>query len=59
VTERHRFSKEIAEELIVEKGAFAHFYCVEKLNSGTQNPELWRDVLAWLDELNKGESKSC
>lgn len=55
---RRRFSKEIAEELLAEKGDFAHFYALEKLESGglTTHTELWRDVLIWLDEL-KGEEK--
>lgn len=52
---RHRFSKEIAEELMQEKGEFAHFYALEKMESRNNVP-LWRDVLAWLDEM-KGESK--
>lgn len=52
---RHRFSKEIAEELLAEKGDFAHFYALEKLDT-RNNEALWRDVLTWLDEL-KGESK--
>jgi hypothetical protein len=53
---RHRMAKEIAEELIAEKGAGAYFYCVEKLANDTQQPRLWRDVLSYLDEL-KGEEK--
>jgi hypothetical protein len=48
---RHRMSKEIAEELLAEKGAGAHFYCVEKLALEPNSPRMWRDVLAWLDEL--------
>ena len=56
---RHRMSKEIAEELLKEKGEFAHFYCTEKLANNTSAPRLWRGVLAYLDEINqtKGESK--
>jgi hypothetical protein len=53
---RHRMSKEIAEELLAEKGEFAHFYCAEKLANNTNAPRLWRDVLSYLDEL-KGEEK--
>lgn len=53
---RHRMSKEIAEELLAEKGADAYFYCVEKLANNTSAPRLWRDVLTYLDEM-KGESK--
>jgi hypothetical protein len=48
---RHRMAKEIAEELIVEHGATAHFYCVEKLANSTAAPKLWRDVLTYLDEI--------
>jgi len=64
---RHRLSKEVAEELRELNGGKAFLYCVEKLSNGTQNPQLWRDVLTWLEELNnepasagsltKGESK--
>ena len=53
---RHRMSKEIAEELLAEKGAGAYLYCVEKLANNTNAPRLWRDVLSYLDEL-KGEEK--
>lgn len=52
---RHRMAKEIAEELLKEKGEFAHFYCAEKLANNTTAPKLWRDVLTYLDEM-KGES---
>lgn len=48
---RHRMSKEIAEELLAEKGAGAYFYCVEKLANNTTAPRLWRDVLSYLDEI--------
>jgi len=50
-TSRHRMSKELAEELLAEKGDGAYFYCVEKLASNTQNPLMWRDVLTYLDEM--------
>ena len=54
---RRRFSKEIAEELLAEKGDFAHFYALEKLEGERAvNVGLWKDVLTWLDEL-KGEEK--
>ena len=49
---KHRISKEIAQELKQELGKGAYFYCVEKLSNNTQNPQLWRDVLTWLEELN-------
>jgi hypothetical protein len=43
-------SKEIAQELKEQIGAGAYLYCVERLSNGTDHPQLWRDVLAWLDE---------
>ena len=49
---RHRMSKELAQELRTQYGEGAYLYCVEKLSNGTSNPELWRDVLAWLDDVN-------
>ena len=48
--ERHRMSKEIAQELRDQLGEGAYLYCVEKLSNDTANPRLWRDVLTWLDE---------
>jgi hypothetical protein len=48
---RHRMAKEIAEELLTEKGEGAWFYCLEKLAGKTQSPQLWRDVLTYLDEM--------
>jgi hypothetical protein len=60
MTERHRFTKEIAEELIATHGAFAHLYVLEELESQrskvTNTDFMWRDVLTWLDELT-GEKK--
>jgi len=50
--DRHRLSKEVAVELRELNGDKAFFYCVEKLSNDTQNPQLWRDVLTWLEELN-------
>ena len=52
---RHRMAKEIAEELLTEKGERAWFYCLEKLAGKTQSPQLWRDVLTHLDEM-KGKT---
>lgn len=49
---RHRLSKEVAEELRELNGDKAFLYCVEKLSNDTRNPQLWRDVLTWLEELN-------
>lgn len=56
--ERHRMSKEIAQELRDQMGNGAYLYCVEKLSNGTPQPRLWRDVLDWLDETEttKGET---
>ena len=56
--ERHRMSKEIAQELRDQMGGGAYLYCVEKLSNDTGNPRLWRDVLTWLDETEttKGET---
>jgi hypothetical protein len=64
---KHRMSKELAKELRDQMGDNAYLFCVEKLSNGTVNPQLWRDVLTWLEELNnepasagsltKGESK--
>ena len=52
VPARHRFSKEIAEDLIADKGAFAHLYALEKVETQPAGAKpMWRDVLAWLDEL--------
>ena len=48
---RHRMAKEIAEELIAEKGEQAHLFCLEKLANDTNAPKLWRDVLSFLDEM--------
>jgi hypothetical protein len=62
LTERskHRMSKEIAQELKEKMGNGAYLYCLERLSNNTQNPQLWRDVLDWLDETetetNKGET---
>ena len=52
---RHRMAKEIAEELLADKGEQAHFYCVEKLAGETKSPKLWRDVLSFLDEMEAND----
>ena len=49
---RMRMSKELAQELKDRMGDGAYFYCVEKLSNNTDHPQLWRDVLARLDETN-------
>jgi hypothetical protein len=49
---RHRMSKELAEELLVEMGDRAYLYCLEKLaNDKVLAKSLWRDVLTHLDEM--------
>ena len=53
---RHRFSKEIAEELIAEKKDFAYLYALEMLETQPEGAKgMWRDVLTWLDEM-KGDT---
>ena len=55
--ERHRMSKEIAEELLHDLGDSAFVYCLERIENNAQNSQLWRDVLLWLgEESTKGES---
>lgn len=54
---RHRMAKEIAEELLAGKGDKAHFYALEKLTNNTTTPQLWRDVLTWLDELGGNDGR--
>lgn len=58
LTERskHRMSKEIAQELKDQMGNGAYLYCLERLSNNTQNPQLWRDVLDWLDEIKEPAS---
>ena len=54
---RHRLSKELAQELKGQMGDGAYLFCVEKLSGNTEQPKLWRDVLTWLTETEtKGES---
>ncbi len=48
---RHRMAKEVAEELLADKGEQAHLFCLEKLANDTNAPKLWRDVLSFLDEM--------
>ena len=56
---RHRMSKELAEELLVEKGDYAWFYCLEKLaNDKVLAKSLWRDVLTHLDEMKGKPNES-
>ena len=50
VVVRHRMSKEIAEELLRDMGDSAFVYCLERIENNTKNPQLWRDVLAWMGE---------
>jgi hypothetical protein len=51
---RMRMSKELAQELKAQIGNGAYLYCVERLSNNTDHPQLWRDVLAWLDEGVEG-----
>ena len=64
---KYRMSKQLAQELIEQMGDNAYLFCVEKLSNGAEHPQLWRDVLTWLDdtecvswltetETNKGET---
>ena len=53
---KHRMSKEIAQELKDQFGDGAYLYCVEKLSNGTAQPQLWRDVSDWLDEIKEPAS---
>jgi hypothetical protein len=53
---KHRTSKEIAQELKGKMGNGAYLYCLERLSNNTQNPQLWRDVLDWLDEIKEPAS---
>jgi hypothetical protein len=48
--DRHRLSKELAQELKDQMGDNAYLFCVEKLSNNTERPKLWRDVLTWLTE---------
>jgi len=56
--DRHRLSKELAQELRDQMGDSAYLFCVEKLSGNTEQPKLWRDVLTWLTETEttKGET---
>ena len=49
---RQRMSKQLAQELKEQMNDGAYLYCVERLSNNTEHPQLWRDVLAWLDETN-------
>jgi hypothetical protein len=51
-SDRHRMSMEIAQELKAQMGDGAYLYCLERISNNTAQPRLWRDVLAWLDEVN-------
>jgi hypothetical protein len=58
-SKRHRMSKELAEELLAEKGDDAYFYCLEKLDSDrVLAKSLWRDVLTCLDEMKGKPNES-
>ena len=52
-----RFVKEIAESVISNFPSAPHLYALEQLTSvGNLQPDLWRDVLAKIDEI-QGENK--
>jgi hypothetical protein len=55
---RHRMSKELAEDLIKEKGDGAYLHCLERLSNNTNSPRLWRDVLTYLDEMKGKPNES-
>lgn len=52
---RQRMTKEIAEELIAQHGPMAALHCLERLANNTPQPQMWRDVMTWITEL-QGES---
>jgi hypothetical protein len=53
---RSRFSREIAEDLILDSPSTAHLFALERLNMGKRGEDrMWRDVLAWLDELGEND----
>ena len=49
---RHRMSNEIAKELLRDMGDSAFVYCLERIENNAQNSQLWRDVLAWMEDNN-------
>lgn len=59
--DRHRMAREIAMELLDQQrmklDGDPYVYVLGKLANNTQQPQLWRDVLSYLDEfeLTKGE----
>ena len=53
---RARFSREIAEDLILDSPSTAHLYALERLNMSERGEDrMWRDVLAYLDELGEDD----
>jgi hypothetical protein len=48
---RQRMTKEIAQELIEWYGPMASLHCLEKLIDDASQPQMWRDVMSWIDEL--------
>ena len=55
-----RFSKQVAETVRDQKGAFAYIYVLEQLDKPptTSNHTLWRDVLIELDELERKDDET-
>ena len=55
---RRRMTKEIAEELIAWHGPMAAMHCLEALVNEKSHPQMWRDVMAWIKELQGEENGS-
>lgn len=52
---RARMTKQIAEYLLDEHGPLAYTLALDKVET-EPHPQMWRDVLAWLDDINKERS---
>lgn len=48
---RQRMTKEIAQALIEWYGPMAAVHCLEKLTNDAPQPQMWRDVMSWITEL--------
>jgi len=53
--DRVRMTKQIAEYLLEQYGPLAYTHALDKVETESQ-PQMWRDVLAWLDDINKESS---
>lgn len=49
---RARMTKQIAQYLLDEHGPLAYTLALDKVET-EPHPQMWRDVLAWLDDINK------